>query len=594
MYYIFNFFLMLLLFLNNTSAQTIFDIDTRQKVFYQSTGDPWDANKKATVAVVLNENVNDLDNLSAFIMGSSLNDQLPIFASEYNSQSKTYEHIRTPSHLRFCPNEKFINDQRVAQCTGVLIAPNIILTAGHCIKGNKIEEEANRFWRQNTYVYEYSQSSRFLENSCRKYKYVFNLIDSKFSKKSFGIKNQMFQGYEIAKSDIFECERLIYRNFGGTNDVDSPLSAGSPYILDFALIKIRPINKSTRLSKMPEHPKYNQNLNLRLVDGNTSESSNDKYNSNVEYYLNQASYYEKLMNDAIYYLQFYKNDLNQYNFYYEQVEKYRAEANRNLDLAEYEIQVSYKSSVKSKPVMEKNVNQQSGNVQAQSMEEYQKYLNNYYQQQNGKQPNVNNSSTFNVQQENRRLYTVGDFSTYDYNEYILMFNKISSHSQSQVSPSVNQNTINHFNQNTSVQNNGLISKNFIEMDILNDVNSESYLVNFSHSSGTVMVEQPAHSISKIAKPMYYNDTYFRKRAYAPIAAFSGGSGSPVFDYYSKKLRGIVVGTNSSTFLYDKNQSCLRSFNCSFDSCKNETSVVLIKEIHDYLYENFADIYRLIF
>ena len=42
--------------------------------------------------------------------------------------------LKDPNGLNICPNEKFANSNSVSACTGFLIAPDLILTAGHCFE----------------------------------------------------------------------------------------------------------------------------------------------------------------------------------------------------------------------------------------------------------------------------------------------------------------------------------------------------------------------------------------------------------------------------------------------------------------------------
>lgn len=55
-----------------------------------------------------------------------------------------------------CPNEKFARQQTAPMCTGFLIAPDVIVTAGHCYLQNSTAEERckNAVW-----VFGYAQSS---------------------------------------------------------------------------------------------------------------------------------------------------------------------------------------------------------------------------------------------------------------------------------------------------------------------------------------------------------------------------------------------------------------------------------------------------
>ena len=74
---------------------------------------------------------------------------------------------------RLCPTEKFIDQQTPADCTGFLVAPSIIATAGHCVE-------------------EFS--------FCKDWKIVFGfMIDSKTRIPTV-----------LKKSDVYSCKRIIH------------------------------------------------------------------------------------------------------------------------------------------------------------------------------------------------------------------------------------------------------------------------------------------------------------------------------------------------------------------------------------------------
>lgn len=50
--------------------------------------------------------------------------------ANYNYTSKTYGEA-----LRLCPGERFENQLSVSVCSGFLVAPDVLVTAGHCIQG---------------------------------------------------------------------------------------------------------------------------------------------------------------------------------------------------------------------------------------------------------------------------------------------------------------------------------------------------------------------------------------------------------------------------------------------------------------------------
>ena len=94
---------------------------------------------------------------------------------------------------KLCSNEKFFEQDSSAECSGVLVSPNIILTAGHCIKD---------------------------EDACKLVRFVFN----------YSLKAKHDNASTVRSSDVYECEKILYRK----NNTPSP---------DFALIQL---NKMVR------------------------------------------------------------------------------------------------------------------------------------------------------------------------------------------------------------------------------------------------------------------------------------------------------------------------------------------------------------
>lgn len=58
---------------------------------------------------------------------------------------------------RICPSEKFSEQMTAPFCTGFLVAPDVIVTAGHCYLQNSTAEER---CKNSVWVFDYAQSSR--------------------------------------------------------------------------------------------------------------------------------------------------------------------------------------------------------------------------------------------------------------------------------------------------------------------------------------------------------------------------------------------------------------------------------------------------
>ncbi|NNE31420.1 MAG: trypsin-like serine protease [Winogradskyella sp.] len=101
---------------------------------------------------------------------------------------------------RFARDVKFLDQPTIGNCTGFLIAPDILVTAGHCI--NTLEEANAYYW-----VFDYTSESEIVQD-----KYV-----------------------KVNPQDIYEAESIIASHFDWENDIDysiirlSRKSERSPY-----------------------------------------------------------------------------------------------------------------------------------------------------------------------------------------------------------------------------------------------------------------------------------------------------------------------------------------------------------------------------
>lgn len=74
-----------------------------------------------------------------------------------DSSSISIETKSLEKGLNFCPDEKFSSLPIVSSCTAFLVAPNLILTAGHCIKDKY--DCKNNYW-----AFDYDDSKDFSES----------------------------------------------------------------------------------------------------------------------------------------------------------------------------------------------------------------------------------------------------------------------------------------------------------------------------------------------------------------------------------------------------------------------------------------------
>lgn len=93
--------------------------------------------------------------------------------------------------LNMCASERFVTRPALPGCTGFLVAPNIVATAGHCFQ---------------------------TEDDCANNKIIFD-VDS---------KKQNRKGYSFSSGHVFSCSRIIKNAYDPSN----------PDLQDFALIEL--------------------------------------------------------------------------------------------------------------------------------------------------------------------------------------------------------------------------------------------------------------------------------------------------------------------------------------------------------------------
>ncbi len=95
-----------------------------------------------------------------------------------------------------CKDERFVTSPALPACTGFLVAPNIMASAGHCFID---------------------------ENDCANKKIIFDVDDSK----------QNAKGYKVKTSNIFSCSRIITTVYDQSD----------PYYQDYSLIELNRVPK---------------------------------------------------------------------------------------------------------------------------------------------------------------------------------------------------------------------------------------------------------------------------------------------------------------------------------------------------------------
>jgi hypothetical protein len=78
--------------------------------------------------------------------------QVPLYKISTSSEASIgFDVLPVQNLLNLCPDEKFASDTMLSSCTGFLVAPDLLLTAGHCLKDKSD-------CQKNLWVLDYDQS----------------------------------------------------------------------------------------------------------------------------------------------------------------------------------------------------------------------------------------------------------------------------------------------------------------------------------------------------------------------------------------------------------------------------------------------------
>jgi len=136
-----------------TSTQSIYGKDERTFV---SSKSPVEIKKLSnSIAMIISKEAVELKWLTAIINGEILSDK---------------------NTLNLCADEKFSGHHFLNSCTGFLIAPDLMATAGHCFLS---------------------------EDDCRNKLVVFDVLE----------KNEFEQGYKVSKKSVYECKEIVKSDF---------------------------------------------------------------------------------------------------------------------------------------------------------------------------------------------------------------------------------------------------------------------------------------------------------------------------------------------------------------------------------------------
>lgn len=120
--------------------------------------------------------IQELAKSTAILVSSDLVDQGLLFTK--------IKAMPIQKNFSFCPNERFSEALFTAACTGFLVAPDLLVTAGHCIQGDL---------------------------DCFGKKIIFEVSS----------KNQSKDGYRVYSKNVFSCKEIVAQN--ANNDEDYAL-----------------------------------------------------------------------------------------------------------------------------------------------------------------------------------------------------------------------------------------------------------------------------------------------------------------------------------------------------------------------------------
>jgi len=176
-------------------TDAIYGEDNRREVFEATAAQQLLA--KSTAAMVSQKNISELPNKSHIkqLAQRSLREW---FEEALNGSSTTQgpklmsnvDQDHAMAGISFCPGTKFVNQPNPAMCSGFLIAPDLIATAGHCVE---------------------------LENFCEEYRWVFDFKLDKATKRA---------GLSVADENIYKCKKVV------SNSLNEMIG------LDYALIQL--------------------------------------------------------------------------------------------------------------------------------------------------------------------------------------------------------------------------------------------------------------------------------------------------------------------------------------------------------------------
>ena len=208
-----------LFFTNNVKATTIINIPTNigADAIYGSDDRDFVTKKSSlkirklskSIALIVSSDYLDINPLSTSIRMPRIQikaSKPPVVTSNVQIQASNLLEARD-----MCVDERFVTSPALSACTGFLVAPNIMASAGHCFQS---------------------------EDDCANKKIIFDVDSSK----------QNAGGYSVSSSNVFSCSRII----------SSAYDQSDPYYQDYSLIELDRVPK--------QRPPLKLNLSKKISD----------------------------------------------------------------------------------------------------------------------------------------------------------------------------------------------------------------------------------------------------------------------------------------------------------------------------------------
>lgn len=154
---------------------------------------------------------------------------------------------RTLADRGICKDEPFANQVTVANCSGFLVGEDLLVTAGHCIKG---------------------------KSSCSSYNWVFD----------FKVAQGDHSSVRVDRKDIYSCKKIINRELNSRNSDDWALIQLDRKVTDRRVLDVRKSGKITVGEELVVigHP---SGLPSKIADGAKVRKLNGKFfTSNLDTY----------------------------------------------------------------------------------------------------------------------------------------------------------------------------------------------------------------------------------------------------------------------------------------------------------------------